>query len=207
MNITEKSLKSLEFDKILGKLAAHAKLKQGKLLCYKLVAQSDALKVQTLIDFTKEAKNILDMALDLPLEYVAQVEEIKNSTIGSYLKEEEILDVAKTIRTSRLVKNFLKENASAEGLLNSLAFGLFSDKALEDEIFDTFDNDLRVKYDATAELKSLYNSLKDTEKNLKTRVNELLNSPNFSKHLQEQIYTTRDERIVFQVRASSKSKV
>lgn len=34
-----------------------------------------------------------------------------------------------------------------------------------------------------------------------------MNNPSFSKHLQEQIYTTRDERIVFQVRASSKSKV
>lgn len=207
MKIAEKSLKSLEFDKILEKLSVHAKLKQGKLLCLNAVAQTDALKVQTEIDFTKEAKGILDMALDLPLEYVTKIEEIKNSTINSYLKEEEILDVAKTIRTSRLVKNFLKENATADGLLNSLAFGLFSDKAMEDEIFDTFDNDLKIKHDATAELKSLYNSLKDTEKNLKNRVNELLNSPNFSKHLQEQIYTTRDERIVFQVRASSKSKV
>ena len=62
MKIAEKSLKSLEFDKILGKLATHAKMKQGKKLCYALVAQSDALKVQTQIDFTKEAKSILDMA-------------------------------------------------------------------------------------------------------------------------------------------------
>ena len=34
-----------------------------------------------------------------------------------------------------------------------------------------------------------------------------MNSPEFSKHLQENIYTTRDDRIVFQVMASSKSKV
>jgi len=207
MKIAEKSLKSLEFDKILEKLAVHAKLKQSKDLCFEANASSDALLIQTQINFTKEAKSILDMALDLPLDYVTQIEAIKRSTINSYLKEEEILDVAKTIRTSRLVKNFLKENSNPDGLLNPLSLGLFSDKALEDEIFDTFDNDLRIKQDATAELKSLYNSLKDTEKNLKTRVNELLNSPNFSKHLQEQIYTTRDERIVFQVRASSKSKV
>ena len=35
----------------------------------------------------------------------------------------------------------------------------------------------------------------------------MLNSTEFSKHLQENIYTTRDDRIVFQVMASSKSKV
>lgn len=207
MKILEKSLRSLEFDKILEKLASHAKLKQSNRLCLEASIYSDVSSIQAQIDFTKEAKNILDLALELPLDYVADINQITQSTINSYLKEEEIIDVAKTIKTSRLVKNFLKENALPEGLLNSLSVCLFADKELEDRIFDTFDNELRVKHDATAELKSLFASLKDTEKNLKTRVNELLNSPSFSKHLQEQIYTTRDERIVFQVRASSKSKV
>jgi len=207
MKIVEKSLKSLEFDKILDKLASYARLKQSKSLCIEASIYSDISQIQMQLGFTKEAKSILDMALDLPLEYVARIDLITKSTINSYLKEEEILDVAKTIKTSRLVKNFLKENATTEGFLTSLSSELFSEKELEDRIFDTFDNELKVKPDATAELKSLYNSLKDTERNLKTRVNELLNSPEFSKHLQEQIYTTRDERIVFQVRASSKSKV
>lgn len=207
MKIAEKSLYTLEFDKVLEKLSLLARLKQSKDLCFKASIYSGMSNIQTQIDFTKEAKQILDAALELPLEYVAQVDEIMASTIGSYLKEEEILDIAKTIKTSRLVKNFLRENAPTEGLLNSLAIGLFSDKDLEEKIFSTFDNDLQVKQDATAELKSLYNSLKDTEKNLKTRVNELLNTPSFSKHLQEQIYTIRDERIVFQVKASSKSKI
>lgn len=207
MKISEKSLKTLEFDKVAEKLSAHARLKQSKTLCLEMSVYFGATNIQMQIDFTKEAKKILDSALELPIEYVAQVDEIMTSTIGSYLKEEEISNIAKTIKTSRLVKNFLRENAPNEGLLNSLAVGLFSDKELEEKIFSTFDNDLQVKHDATSELKSLYNSLKDTEKNLKTRVNELLNTPSFSKHLQEQIYTTRDERIVFQVKASSKSKV
>lgn len=207
MDIAKKSLKLLEFDKILEKLAAFAKLKQSKDLCLSLDISSDIEYIREQVNFTSEAKSILDMALDLPLEHVAQIDEITKSTINSYLKEEEILNVAKTIRTSRLIKNFMKENSSQDSLLNSLAGGLFSNKEFEDTIFDTFDNELRVKQDASPELKSLYNSLKDTEKNLKTRVSELLNNPSFSKHLQEQIYTTRDERIVFQVRASSKSKV
>ena len=207
MKISEKSLKSLEFDKILEKLASFAKLNQSKDLCLRLSIYSDILSIQEQIDFTGDAKKVLDMALDLPLEYVAQIEEITKSAISSYLKEEEIVGIAKTIKTSRLVKNFLKENSPQDGLLNSLALQLFTDKELEDKIFDTFDNDLKIKQDATADLNNLYNSLKDSEKNLKTRVNELLNSPDFSKHLQEQIYTMRDERIVFQVRASSKSKV
>lgn len=207
MNIETKSLKSLEFDKILVKLSTHARLKQSKRLCLDVSIYSDIYRIQNQLNFTQEAKHILDMAVDLPLEHVVEVDSIKKSTINSYLKEEEILEVGKTIQTSRLVKNFLKENAPEGAQLSELSRALFTDKELEDRIFATFDSNLKVLQDATAELKSLYNSLRDSEKNLKTRVNELLNSPSFSKHLQEQIYTTRDDRIVFQVRASSKSKV
>jgi len=207
MNIAEKSLKALEFDKILVKLSGLARLEQSKCLCLGLSIYSDISHMKHQLLFTKEAKNILDMALELPLEYVENIEKIINSTLNSYLREDEIINVAKTIKTSRLVKNFLKENCAQDSLLNALATELFADKELEERIFSTFDNDLRIMQDATPELKRLYASLKDSEKNLKTRVNELLNSPGFSKHLQEQIYTTRDERIVFQVRASAKSKV
>ena len=47
----------------------------------------------------------------------------------------------------------------------------------------------------------------ETEKNIKNKVSELLSSADFTKHLQETIYTTRDERIVFQVKAPSKNKI
>jgi DNA mismatch repair protein MutS2 len=207
MSIELKSLKSLEFDKILEKLASFTKLNQSKDLCFSLKPFSDINLIQTHINFTSEAKNILDHALDLPLEYVAVIDTIIHSTLDSYLNEEEIINIAKTIRTSRKVKNFLRENTLQDSLLNSLTEGLFSNKDFEDKVFETFDEELKVKKDASVELKSLYNSLKDTEKNLKSRIGEFLNNPDFSKHLQEFIYTTRDERVVFQVRASSKSKV
>lgn len=84
---------------------------------------------------------------------------------------------------------------------------LISDRELEEKIFSTFDENLNIKQDATPTLKGLYSALRDNEKNLKATVASLMNAPEFSKHLQENIYTTRDDRIVFQVMASSKSKV
>ncbi len=207
MNIEKKSLKSLEFDKIAEKLSCFARLKQSKDKCLEINIYSDFKDIKREIELTKEAKSILDIPLELPLEYVADINGIKNSTINSYLKEEEIVNIAKTIKTSRLVKNFLKENLPQDAILYSMANLLFSNKELEDKIFSVIDNSLKIAQDATPELKSLYNSLKDSQNNLKTRTNELLNSPEFSKHLQEQIYTMRDDRVVFQVRAASKSKV
>lgn len=206
MEIVENSIKVLEFDKVLDKLSSFAGLAQSRLLCKDLSPSKDVNQVNRLITLTKESKAILDRALDLPIEFVLNVDEIKIK-LNSYLNEEELVNVAKTLKASRQVRNFIKENSEDDGLLNELAVNLFADKVLEDRIFDLFDGSLNIKKDATIELKSLFNSLQDTEINLKTRVSDLLNNPEFAKHLQEQIYTTRDDRIVFQVRASSKSKV
>ena len=116
-------------------------------------------------------------------------------------------NIAKTMKSSRLLKRFIIENSEEEFLLKHLAENLIADKQLEDKIFETFDENLNIRHNATPELKGLYSSLRDTEQNIRDTIQTLLNSPNFSKYLQENIYTHRDDRIVFQVTASNKTKV
>ena len=207
MDCVSKSLKSLEFDKVLEKLSGFAKTSQSKALCLntKIFEASDEIKKQ--LEYTKEAKRILDNATDIPIEFIADIEKIEKNSLASYLNEEELNDIAKTLRTSRLVKRFLTENTMSDTCLYTVSRDLTVDKELEDKIFSTFDESLNIKPDATPELKGLFASLRETEKNLKSKVNELMTSTDFSKHLQENIYTTRDDRIVFQVMASSKSKI
>ena len=127
MSIAVKSLKSLEFDKICNQLSGYAKTNMSKRLCLQLNCNIDDVK--TALQYTKEAKTILDLAMDIPVEFVAEVDKILSQ--AGVLSEEEIIDCAKTLRTSRLVKNFLKENAIADGLLSSLAFGLLANKEIE----------------------------------------------------------------------------
>ena len=207
MDIIEKSRKSLEFDKIAEKLSNYAKTKQSREICLRTLPFEDIIKIKNELKCTGEAKFILDMPSDIPIEFVADMEKIKQNISSTYLSEEELIDVAKTLRTSRRVKKFLYENLPADAIIRIASINLTVDKELEDKIFSTFDENLNIKQDATPELKGLYSALRDNEKNLKNTVNSLLNSPDFSKHLQENIYTTRDDRIVFQVMASSKSKV
>lgn len=207
MDISEKSRKLLEFDKVAEKLSNFAKTKQSKEMCLNIKPFNDIVKIKSELQCTREAKQVLDMPNDIPVEYVADISQIKKNIGISYLAEDELIDIAKTLRTSRLVKKFLSDNLTMMSILRNAAQELLVDKQLEDKIFATFDENLNIRPDATQELKNLYASLRDTEKNLKTTVNALLNSTAFSKHLQENIYTTRDDRIVFQVMASSKSKV
>ena len=205
MSIIQKSQKALEYDKILLELAGFAKTEQSKKLCLDLTPFVKPEDIHEQLVLTREAKELLDMSRDIPIDRIENFSKLREKS--EYFIEEELVDIAKSMRVSRIVRNFLKENLEYDTLLSKIADGMYSNKELEDKIFNTFDDNLMVKQNANAELKGLYSSLKDNEINLKKTVQGLMNSPEFQKHLQENIYTFRDDRIVFQVKASSKSKV
>ena len=205
MSIVQKSQKSLEYDKVLAELAKYAKTEQSRKLCLDLTPFVKTEDIQAQITLTSEAKDVLDLARDIPIEKIENFKKLRER--NEYFAEEELVLIAKSMRTSRLVRNFLKENLPFDAKMQVLANDLYSNKDFEDKILDTFDDNMTVKQNVNPELSGLYSSLKDTESNLKKKVQELMNSAEFQKHLQDNIYTLRDDRIVFQVKASSKSKV
>ena len=206
MDITLKTNTTLEFDKIKEELSKFAKFEQSKNLCLRMSALDNIERIKQQLELTREAKKILDYAKDTPTEFIADVTKIKNNSAISYLTEEELNDIAKTMKSSRLLKRFIIDNSEDDFIIKGLAAELVADRDVEEKIFDTFDESLRIKQNATPELKGLYSSLRDTEQNIRDQITSLLNNPNFSKYLQENIYTQRDDRIVFQVMASNKTK-
>lgn len=206
MNIQEKSIQTLEFDKILTKLSSFARTHQSQKLCLSVKLEDDIETIKKNITLTKEAKELLDKVMELPIEDMAEFEEIA-SKINGCLNESELISVAKTFRVGRLVKNFIKENTLSNSNLYNLAIKIIANKDLEDKIFAKFDEANAIKKDATETLNGLFSSLKDAEKDIKNKIGELLNNPEFSQYLQETIYTIRDNRIVFPVMSAAKNKI
>ena len=207
MNILEKSKKTLEFDKVLSVLATFAKTKQSQELCLTLEPETDYDKIQENLLLTKESKELIDKLLELPIEHLTDLTTIDNNQLNSYLSEKDLLSLAKSLRSARLVKNFMRENTITDSALSKLSSQIIPDKELEDQIFAKFDEADNIKKDATDTLAGFYSSLKEAEKEIKAKINELLNSSDFAQYLQEPIYTIRDNRIVFPVLASAKGKV
>lgn len=200
MDIEEKTIKILEFDKVAEKLSTFARTEQGKVLCKTISPQNGLFAIEHALKCTKEAKENIDCGNDVNIDVISDMKILDKP---SFFSEEELSDFAKTLRNSRLVRNTLRE----ANVLKEYTNKLFTNKEIEDKIFDTFDNENRIKKDATEKLYGLYSSLRETENSLREKASELLNTNSFNKYLQENIYTIREERIVFQVKSSFKNLV
>ncbi len=203
----DKYLRSLEFDKVLEILSNCANTPLGKAKCLELRPFSNKTTIEKELNFVTEAKRLCDDAGNsgaIPVNFIADA---KNILTAQRLGAQDIWDLAKTLQTSRITKTFLQKNEGAKLLREEFLGKLISEKALEDEVFGIFNSDLTVKDTASSELKRLKNALNDTQDNLKILISGLLSNSDFVSHLQDTVYTKRDDRTVFQVKASDKSKV
>ena len=203
-----KSIKTLEFDKVLAYLSDYAISTLGKTRCLNATIYEDVNTIKNELTKTSQARKIINNAINVPLENIYDIEKsLEDSKKKLRLNEEEIVNIARTLRTSRLMRNFLDDISKEHFELSELKSTLFANKELEDKIFNTFTPSLTVKEDATPELKSLFQTLRDTNANVRTCVSSLLQNPDFTANLQDTIHTQRDGRTVFQVKAECKNKV
>ena len=132
MSIISKTYESLEFDKIKSELSKFAKFEQSRNLCLTMPIHNDFDKIKEQIELTREAKKILDLAKETPTEFIADIGKIENNASLSYLEEQELVDLAKTMKSSRLLKKFINENSEDDFILKQKVQNLISDKETED---------------------------------------------------------------------------
>ena len=203
-----KTIDVLEFDKVLKYLSDYAISDSGKERCLNTLIYDDFNTITYELILTSQARLIINNALNVPLENIYDIDKsLEDAKKKLRLNEEEIVNVAYTLRTSRLMKNFLDSVSKDCFELSEFKNKLYINKELENKIFDIFTPALTVKEDATVDLKRLYQTLRDTNSNVRTCVSSLLQNQDFVSNLQDTIYTQRDGRTVFQVKAECKNKV
>lgn len=208
MNTFEQTIKALEWKTILEDLSKHSTCEMGKERCLNAEIFSDAEKIRYELKLTTEGKYLLDRTIYPPLGGIRNISEfVAIANIGKTLKSEELIDIANTMGASRRLKAFFGRYKEEAPELEKISCGLYEDKALEDDILDIFDESGNMLDNASSELKSLRMSLRTQSDNLKNKLNNLINSSSFSKYLQENVYTLRDDRYVVPVKAEHKSHV
>ena len=205
----DKILKITEFDKVLEQLGKFAVSALGKERCLLAGPSDDVVEIVKNLKITTQACDAYRLSGNsIPLTNISNIEEtskkLKNRLTVSV---EELKNLYDIIRTTRYMSAFLNKYAKDSAELYSYTEMLFPSKEMEEKVEAVFDENFNIRESATPELKSLFQSKRSLQDNLKDTVASLLNNTSFSQYLQEQIYTLRDGRIVFQVKAEAKNKI
>lgn len=205
----KKTLKTIEFDKVLEILSKFAVSGLGKKRCLETQMATNFDEIRLNQKLTTQAQNAYRLCTSsVPVENLFDITKILNALKGQItLSVEDIKNIYQTITSSRRFYSFLNRYAQEQEDLIKFTDKLFIFNEIEEKIETVFDSNFNIKETATPELKALFQSQRDTNENLKTTVSDLLKNTTFNSYLQDSVYTLRDNRVVFQIKAEAKNKV
>jgi DNA mismatch repair protein MutS2 len=203
------SIRKLEFDRVLDRVSRHASSDAGKHAVGALRPMTDAGQIAQALGLVSETKSLLIAAGDFPFEGLSDVRAtLKKTTIeNSILSPEELLQVAGTLRASRLVHAYMTKNRSLVPSLADLSGRLILDKIVEYNIRQAIEETGRISDSASKELRSIRSGMVSVTEQLRKRLAAILKNVSEQEFLQEEIVTTRDGRLVIPVKTEFKRQV
>src|SRR5690625_4324156 len=204
--MNERTLKVLEFHKVIHLLMAETATSVGRELASEIVPSTSIEKVQLLQDETDEALHVLRLNKNVPFSHMEDItESLKRSEIGSTLSTEECLHVAQTIYTGRNIKTFLEGLEEDLPLLKEIVVQITPLRHLEKEIKLKIDDHGEVVDDASSALKSIRQAIKSYETRIRERLQQLTRTK--SNMLTDTIVTIRNNRYCLPVKHEYRSAI
>ncbi|MBX9671288.1 MAG: endonuclease MutS2 [Candidatus Obscuribacterales bacterium] len=209
LNIERRSLRSLEWDRLLLYLSLEARSAWGKERCLALEGSSDLNVCARLIDETDEA---LIMITNRSQLIDAEIPDLRETVqaIGAQarLSPADLLDVKDMLVLTKTVKgslSLLEENSFPR--LSKYAQLLHPVEELRKEIERCIDDQGQFKDEASSELRNLRSSVRRLHGDIRNELGRLMHSSTVSKALQEPIYTQRGGRYVLPVDVTKRGTV
>ncbi len=201
-----KSLNTLEYPKIIERLAQETAFSASRELAQALEPSGDfdiALRRQA---FTAEARLLLDLRPDAGVRGARDVRaQTRAAERGKTLTPAELLDILATIRASAHVYRLITRLEDGFPLLKGLAGDLPQRGSLEARIAACISEEGDVLDSASPRLRQLRTDIRTAQQRLQERLGTLVNE--FRTALQEPIITMRSDRYVLPVRAEARGQV
>lgn len=208
--IEQRALKTLEFDKVREQVAAFCTNSIGKQAIDELVPETDFETVIELLAEMDEGLAILRVKGNVPLGGIFDVRpHARRSQIGGMLSPMELMEIASTIRASRILRNFI-EDIEAEKDIEIPHFIERKEQmpvltAVQHEINDCIDDNGAVLDSASTTLRSIRQSLRSEESKVRQKLEGLTRGSNATKMLSDAIITIRNDRFVIPVKQEYRS--
>lgn len=210
--MNDKTLRILEFDKIVRKLSALAASELGKELAESLTPQTDFNKVQSLLNETSDATGYVVRRGSPPLGGIHDIRgSLRRVEMGSVLSPGELMRVSDTLRASRNLRNYSSAadpRALEEGnVVGSLINALETDRRLENKINLAIIGEDEISDSASTTLSNIRRQVRDQQNSIKDKLNDMVKSSRYQKYMQESIVTMRGDRYVVPVKQEFRSEV
>ncbi len=197
----ERTLRVLEFTKILDMLASFAVTDMGREACEKLTPLSDLAQVNEALEETEEAQVILTYLGDSPLIGFPDVRPyLTLAAKGATLNPKALLSVAECLRASRAARSALVTDRDNTPRITGLASHLQTFRQLEDAITGAIISEEELSDHASPQLADIRRHIKQSNERVREKLNSMVHGASFSKYLQESIVTVRDGRYCIPVK-------
>ncbi len=208
MGFSEKTIHSLEFDKICDILATYAPTDGAKSMARMLMPSEDIDTVLKRQRRTTDAKRLCDAKGMPTFGGVRDVSEsCERAEKGAILTPGELLAIAAVLRTSRSLTDYCHGNHLFDTVLDEIFDRLMPNRALEDKITRSIISEEIIADEASDTLANIRRQIRITNNKIRETLQKYVQSGTHSKYLQENIVTTRNGRYVIPVKAECKNEI
>lgn len=208
--MNKKALHTLEYNKIIDLLCEHATCSQGRELCRHLKPSTDLAQIRLAQQQTSDALTRIYQKGSLSFSGTHNIgASLKRLEIGGVMNIEELLKTASLLEVAKRAKSYARGNREEEQAdsLEKLFADLEPLTPLLDEIRRCILSEDEIADDASANLKNIRRSIKNTNEKIRSQMNTMLNNSDTRNHLQDNVVTMRNGRYCLPVKAEAKGQV
>ena len=206
--MNERALKTLEYNKIIDRLAALAGSALGREKCEKLLPSSDLEEIRRMQQETSDALARIYQKGSLSFSGIPDVRaSIMRLKIGGTLGPQELLRISSLLTAALRAKNYgtHKEDAPPDSL--SERFSMLEPlSGVNNEIRRCILSEEEIADDASAALKSIRRAIRAANDKIRDELNSIVNSQQNRAMLQDSIVTMRNGRYCLPVKSEYKNQ-
>jgi len=204
----EKTLQTLEYHKILQRVAEYTSFQPSIEKTIALRPTSDLAAAQNLQSETREAVQLLVTHPEFTIGGARDCrEQIDLASHGGVLAPVDLLDIKSTLIVGRTLVRSIERVADPHPLLAERAAQMPLPMGLIDAITRTISDRGEVLDSASAKLALIRRDLRVVHERLLVKMQRMVTDSSIAKYLQEALVTQRDGRYVLPLRADFKGRV
>ncbi len=207
MSFKDKTLKTLEFDKICARLSGIAATEGAKVLAEKLRPSDDEVDVRRRLRRTTDARRLAMMKGMPPFSGVKDMgDSLERACKGATLSTRELLDIAAILRCTRTLLDYSEGERDFETVLDEIFARLTPNRLLEEKITRAIVAEDMIADEASPALADIRRKIRGVNSKIKDLLQKYTGGA-YAKYLQENIVTSRGGRFVVPVKSEYRNEV